>query len=402
MPPRAARSGSRGVGAPVLPLSGFSIAIAADRRAHPITKLLDAAGARTTQVRAVRVTPQPDPDELRRSVDRVLEGPVDELVVSSALGFRAWLAAAGRAGVAERLIGVLGQSRLLARDAAAADSLREVGLREIWSTSAASTEDLFRYLLAFPTPGARAVVEVNTPALHDLGATLRAKGVEVLEIPTYRTAAPPHAETMRKLNEQLGKGQLDALVLANRPAAEYVLADAKANGDLNELLNVLVGQTLTACLGGFTAEPLRALGLDPLVGPTGFVEDLVANVVARLRARAIRLAAGSRRLEVRGQAVLVDGSFVLLPPGPLGVLQVLARRAGRVVSFAEIKQELPGWSEVNDHAVEMAVSRLRRHLGGLDGLDIVQTVVKRGYRLAAEPVADTDTTVIPPATVVTV
>jgi uroporphyrinogen-III synthase len=243
------------------------------------------------------------------------------------------------------------------------------------------------------------VVEVNTPSLHDLSATLRAKGVEVLEIPTYRTAAPPHAETMRKLNDQLSKGQLDALVLANRPAAEYVLAAAEAAGDLNELLNVLVEQTLTACLGSFTAEPLRELGVQPLAGPTGFVEDLVANVVAQLQARAIRLAVGSRRLEVRGQAVLVDGAFVTLPPGPLGVLQVLARRPGRVVSFAEIKQELPGWSEVNDHAVEMAVSRLRRHLVGLD---VVQTVVKRGYRLAAEPVRDTDTAVTAAVRVVTV
>jgi uroporphyrinogen-III synthase len=398
MPSRAARS-VLGMDAPVLPLSGFAVAVAADRRAHPITVLLEAAGARTTQVRAVRVTPQPDPAELRATVERVLSGPVDELVVSSALGFRAWLAAAGRAGLAERLIETLSHSRLLARDAAAADSLREVGLREIWSTSAASTEDLFRYLLAYPTPGARAVVEVNTPALHDLSATLRAKGVEVLEIPTYRTAAPPHAETMRKLNEQLSRGQLDALVLANRPAAQYVLQDAKAAGDLNELLNVLVGHTLTACLGSVTAEPLRALGVEPLVGPTGFVEDLVANVVARLKARAIRLAVGSRRLEVRGQAVLVDGVLVTLPPGPLGVLQVLARRPGKVVSFAEIKQELPGWSEVNDHAVEMAVSRLRRHLAGLDA---VQTVVKRGYRLAAEPAREADTAVAPSATVVTV
>jgi uroporphyrinogen-III synthase len=387
MPPRAARAA---VGGSVLPLSGFSVAVAADRRAHPITQSLEAAGAKTTQVRAVRVTPQPDTERLASAVEQAIAGPIDELVVSSAIGFRAFMAAATRAGVADRLLEVLGQSRLLARDAASADSLREVGLREIWSTSASSTEDLFRYLLAYPTAGSRAVVEVNTPALHDLAPTLAAKGVEVIEVPTYRTFAPPHAETMRKLNEQLSKGQLDALVIANRPAAEYVLAEAKAAGELNELLNVLMGRTLIAGLGQVTAEPFRALGLDPLAGPTGFVEDLVANVVAQLRARAIRLAAGSHRLEVRGQAVVIDGVFVTLPPGPLGVLQVLARRPGHVVSFAEIKQELPGWSEVNDHAVEMAVSRLRRHLGGHlggngGGSDVVQTVMKRGYRLAAEP-----------------
>jgi DNA-binding winged helix-turn-helix (wHTH) protein len=39
---------------------------------------------------------------------------------------------------------------------------------------------------------------------------------------------------------------------------------------------------------------------------------------------------------------------------------------------------------VDDHAIEMAVSRLRGSLGHSDlrELDLVQTVMKRGYRLA--------------------
>jgi uroporphyrinogen-III synthase len=62
----------------------------------------------------------------------------------------------------------------------------------------------------------------------------------------------------------------------------------------------------------------------------------------------------------------------------------LARHPGRVLSAAEIRRLVPGWAAVDDHAIEMAVSRLRRSLDGteLDGLGVVQTVVKRGYRLA--------------------
>jgi uroporphyrinogen-III synthase len=45
---------------------------------------------------------------------------------------------------------------------------------------------------------------------------------------------------------------------------------------------------------------------------------------------------------------------------------------------------VPGWAGVDDHAIEMAVSRLRRSLDGaeLDGSGVVPTVVQRGYRLA--------------------
>jgi len=56
-----------------------------------------------------------------------------------------------------------------------------------------------------------------------------------------------------------------------------------------------------------------------------------------------------------------------------------------VVSPAEIRVESPAWSEVDDHAIEMAVSRPRRAFHGtpLAGVDLIRTVVRRGYRLAA-------------------
>jgi uroporphyrinogen-III synthase len=47
-----------------------------------------------------------------------------------------------------------------------------------------------------------------------------------------------------------------------------------------------------------------------------------------------------------------------------------------VLSRAELLRALPRGSD--EHAVEMAVARLRTALGGAD---FVQTVVKRGYRL---------------------
>lgn len=64
------------------------------------------------------------------------------------------------------------------------------------------------------------------------------------------------------------------------------------------------------------------------------------------------------------------------------VLAELARRPGVVVSRAELLAVLSGGG-TDEHAVEMAVTRLR----GAVGARVVQTVVKRGYRLAYEPEA---------------
>jgi uroporphyrinogen-III synthase len=49
------------------------------------------------------------------------------------------------------------------------------------------------------------------------------------------------------------------------------------------------------------------------------------------------------------------------------------------MSVADIRRATPGWADIDDHAVEMAVSRLRR---SLNDADLIQTVMKRGYRLS--------------------
>jgi len=79
---------------------------------------------------------------------------------------------------------------------------------------------------------------------------------------------------------------------------------------------------------------------------------------------------------VRGHAALVDGEVIELAPGPMAVLRALAGRPGTVVSRPELIESLPGGGD--GHAVEMAVTRLRAALGA----PLVETVVKRGYRLA--------------------
>ena len=78
--------------------------------------------------------------------------------------------------------------------------------------------------------------------------------------------------------------------------------------------------------------------------------------------------------------MVLDGRLIPMPGGPLAVLRALARRPGEVLSAAEIRDSEPTWADVDDHAVEMAVSRLRRLL---KGADLIQTIVKRGYRLVA-------------------
>jgi len=78
---------------------------------------------------------------------------------------------------------------------------------------------------------------------------------------------------------------------------------------------------------------------------------------------------------------MVDDTTRCLAPAGMALIRTLASRPGRVVSREELLAALPGGGG-DTHAVETAVARLRSALGAPS---IVQTVVKRGYRLAVDP-----------------
>jgi uroporphyrinogen-III synthase len=103
---------------------------------------------------------------------------------------------------------------------------------------------------------------------------------------------------------------------------------------------------------------------------------MVHTLVAELPARAPTLRVAGRPITLRGHAAVVDGELRPLAQAPMAVLRALVQAGGTVLTRAQLLTALPRGAD--EHAVEMAVARLRSALGGAD---YVQTVVKRGYRL---------------------
>jgi len=125
---------------------------------------------------------------------------------------------------------------------------------------------------------------------------------------------------------------------------------------------------------------LAALGVPTVQPARSRIGALARTVSDVLETRSRRLTAGGRSIELRGQAALVDGQWCDVAPAPMALLKALAESPGRVVSRRELISALPGGGEA--HAVETAIGRLRSSLGSPK---LVQTVVKRGYRLAVDP-----------------
>ena len=378
----AAVNRSRAIAPPadIAPLAGYTVAVASDRRRHALAALLEAAGAKIAGVQAVRAFSVADDPVVRDATRAVLSAPVDELLVASDFGFRAWLRAARGWGLADELVAAFARPRLLASNSRAADALRDIGLAEIWSTAAASTEELVRYLLAQPLAGKRMVVQSDGMSVAELCHAMRAAGAEVVEVATYRCQAPAHADLLRRLGDQIVNRQVDGVAFTGAPAVAYLLAQAQVDHRRDDVLNALIDEVPVLCLGELTAADLVATGV-PVLTPAGpYLDELVALACTAVPRQAVRLEAAGYRMEVRGQAVVLNDELIPVPPGPITVLRALARHPGRVLSCADIRRAAPSWAGVEDHAIEMAVSRLRRTL---QDSDLIQTVMKRGYRLAA-------------------
>lgn len=82
-------------------------------------------------------------------------------------------------------------------------------------------------------------------------------------------------------------------------------------------------------------------------------------------------------MELRGAVVLLNSTRTVLPPTSLALLRTLMAAGGDVVPRIILAASTPAL--LDDHALEVALSRLRQNLA-TPGL--VETVIKRGYRLA--------------------
>jgi uroporphyrinogen-III synthase len=365
-------------------LAGFTIGVTATRRREEFAALLERRGARVVRAPAIRIVPLPEDSGLLAATRESLEGPIHDVVVTTGVGFRGWMAAAEGWGLSTDLSHHLAAARLLPRGPKARGAVRAAGLNDHWTPLTESCEEIKQYLLGQDLRGRRIVVQLHGEPLTGFVAALRAAGATVIEVPVYRWLPYRDASPLRRLITQAISGSVDAVAFTSAPAVLAMLNAARAESLEDTLVAAFRGSVVVACVGPVTAAPLLARGV-PVIQPERSRLGALARTLARhLPERSVtRVVAGAHELEIRGHAVAVDGDLKPMPPAPMAVLKRLAERPGHVVPRSELRVVLPGSPSRDsaEHAVEMAVTRLRRALGPSG---IVETVVKRGYRLACD------------------
>ncbi|MFD3647416.1 uroporphyrinogen-III synthase [Streptomyces cyaneofuscatus] len=367
------------------PLAGFTVGVTAARRAEELATLLKRRGAAVQHAPALRIVPLADDSELLDATEELIDHAPDVVVATTAIGFRGWVEAADGWGIGDALLERLRGVELLARGPKVKGAVRAAGLTEAWSPGSESMAEVLDRLLGEGVEGRRIALQLHGEPLPGFIESLQAAGAEVVGVPVYRWMPPQDIAPLDRMLDATAARALDAVTFTSAPAAASFLGRAEVRGLLPEILGALRDDVLAACVGPVTALPLQARGI-PTVQPERFrLGPLVQLVCAQLPTTARVLPIAGHRVEIRGHAVLVDDELRAVPPAGMALLHTLARRPGWVVSRADLLRALPG-SGTDEHAVETAMARLRSALGAPR---LIQTVVKRGYRLSLDPAGDT-------------
>ena len=156
----------------------------------------------------------------------------------------------------------------------------------------------------------------------------------------------------------------------------------RAAGVWSPILLLTARQAVTERVRG-----LDAGADDYLVKPFAFAE-LVARLRALLRRgrpeRPAILEAGGLRLDPAARRATVDGAPLTLTGKVLGLLELLLRRQGEVVTRGEIQEHLWDWAFDGDsNVIDVYVASLRSALRAHPDAPAIETVRGAGYRLSA-------------------
>lgn len=363
-------------------LAGFTVAITAARRAEEFGAALERQGATVQYAPAVRIVPLADDTHLRRTSEQVLSRGVDIVVATTGIGFRGWMEAADTWDLAEKLQATLSRAELIARGPKVTGAIRAAKLTEKWAPESESTIEVLEHLLSRQLHGTRIAVQLHGEPLGWFLDALRAAGAEVIDVPVYRSELPDDITPLTRLIHLIANQSVDCVdcVAFTSAAASTNFLQLVPTSDESAIGDAMTQRVLAACVGPVTAAPLTSVGI-PVTYPDRFrLGALVKQIAEQLpqhRTRTVKLS--GRTLEIRGHAVVLDDSLIQIGGTGIAFLRKLAEQPGRVVPRAELLRSLPRGS-TDGHAVEAAISRLRTQL---DDPKLIETVVKRGYRLAS-------------------
>lgn len=358
-------------------LDGFRIGVTSDRRSEDLIDAFERRGAQVLHAPTLRIAHAQQDDPIIDDTRALIERRPDVLLATTGYGVRRWFEVADAAGLGDALTESLASARILVRGPKARGGIRAAGLNDSGMSDVETTASLVTKALAETEPGRTIAIQLH--GYTDEGQLERLRqNHPVLTVAPYRwTRIDATNERVQRLVEATVARQLDAVTFTSAPSVDALFIAAEGLGMLEPLIQALRSDVVAAAVGPVTAIPLVAQGITPIQPDRFRMGALIRLVCEYLEtARVLRVDTLHGQLVLRGQVAEIAGRRIPLAPTSQLLLRTLMSAPGTVMSRSELAAALPGMQD--DHAMEVAISRLRQ---SIDVPGLVATVVKRGYRL---------------------
>jgi uroporphyrinogen-III synthase len=223
---------------------------------------------------ALAEVPDVDPEFVARLVRDIASRPVQLAIFQTGVGTRALFATTDTLGLTDTLQQLLASTVVVVRGPKPTAALRSRNVRiDLSAADPFTTHEVLTAVATTQLEGARVLVQRYGVTNVELEEALRARGAEVLEIPTYRWALPSDTGPLVELMDALAGRTVDAVAITNAAQVHNLFAIAGGLGR-TDALRADLNRTLIASIGPVASRSLRQFGVNvglesrpPKLGP---------------------------------------------------------------------------------------------------------------------------------------
>ena len=239
------------------------VAILESRLGRQVVELVAKRGGVPIHAPALVEVPDVDPAFVKQLITELRAHPPKLVIFQTGVGTQALFATADRLGATDDLLEVLSAAQIAARGPKPTAALRARHVRIDFSArDPFTTHEVLEAIAPVPIDGERVVVQRYGATNVELDDALKARGANVVEIPTYRWALPADQKPLVDLLDALSRREIDAVVITSASQIHNLFAVATTLGR-GDALRADLARTFTASVGPVASSALRQLGVDP-------------------------------------------------------------------------------------------------------------------------------------------
>jgi uroporphyrinogen-III synthase len=242
-------------------MHGKTIAILEARLGRQFVELIEKHGGRALHAPALSEIPDLDPAAIARLVGDLEATPPAVAIFQTGIGTRALFEATDGLGLTDRFLALLAKAIVAVRGPKPTGALRSRGVRvDLAAKDPFTTGEVLHMLASTPITGRRVVVQRYGVTNTELDDALKARGAEVVEIPTYRWSLPQDIRPLVELMDALEARRVNAIAVTNAAQVHNLFDLARRLGREDALKAGLNG-TFVASVGPVSSEALRKFGV---------------------------------------------------------------------------------------------------------------------------------------------